>query len=490
MLGRKSAPQTEEAPRKTARTRTTSPSVTNDAANYSRSSASARYADARHSRKRKSALRVFLIVVLSFVVVGGTVAFAYVSNISSRLSEGIDSALRGQLTDTVGGDPFYMLLIGVDKDEGRVNSAEYGADSSNYRTDSILLARIDPTEAKVTLVSIHRDTLVNLGSNGTEKINAAYSIGGAAYTVEVISEFAGVPISHYAEVDIDQFISIVDVIGGIEVNVAIDCIDPNYTGANIKAGYQTLDGDNALKLCRARHAYDDLGDGDVYRAANQRMVIGAIIKKVLQSDAATMASTITTMAESVSTDLSITEILSLASSFRNFNLDTDLMSGMEPTNSKYVNDTWYEICDTNAWQEMMVRVNQGLSPYSSESQDPTGGVLDATDVSNDSSDSADTTSSVEADYSGTVEVLNGAGIDGLAGRIASTLSNQGFNTWSDNADSIDYSTTRIIYVGSENQAKAKAVADVLGLTNVVADDGTYAGEAEVVVVVGADMANN
>lgn len=496
MPKRKVASKPKATPKKTQRrVDAPSPSTTNEAANYSRSSASARYSDARHSRKRKSVLRGFLVVLLSFVVVGGTLAFAYALNISSKLNEGIDAALRGQLTDVNGGDPFYMLLIGIDKNVDRVNSAEYGADDSNYRTDSILLARIDPTEKKVTLVSIHRDTLVDLGSYGKDKINAAFSYGGAAYTVEVISEFAGVPISHYAEIDFDQFCSVVDTIGGIEVNVAIDCYDPDYTGADIKAGVQTLNGDNALKLCRARHAYDDLGDGDVYRAANQRMVIGAILKKILTLDAATMTSTISTIADSVSTDFSLTDILSLANSFRGFDLDTDLMSGMEPTNSKYVNDTWYEICDTAAWQEMMVRVNQGLSPYSDASQDPTGGILDATNITNADTDSADsnesdTSSSAESDYSGTVEVLNGTGVNGLAGRISSTLSNYGFDTSSDNADSIDYSTTRIIYVGSKNQAKAKAVADVLGLSNVVADDGTYAGEAEVVVVLGSDMAGN
>lgn len=487
MPRRRSATQPEEASNNFSYRKVAAPNARQDANGYSRSSAG-RYADARQSRKRKSVLRVFLIVLVSIFVIGGTAAFAYVSNISSRLSEGIDAALRGQLTEVEGGDPFYMLLIGIDKSWDRVESSEYGSESSAYRTDSIILARIDPTELKVTLVSIHRDTLVDLGKNGKEKINAAYSIGGAAYTVEVISEFAGVPISHYAEIDFDQFVSVVDTLGGIDVNVAIDCIDPDYTGANIKAGQQTLNGEQALQLCRARHAYDDLGDGDVYRAANQRMVIGAILKKILKSDAATMTSTVATLADSVSTDLSISDILSLANSFRAFDLDNDLMSGMEPTNSKYVNDTWYEICDTTAWQKMMTRVNQGLSPYDDAGEDPTGGIIDSANTASTSGSSSNTTTG--SDYSGTVEVLNGAGIKGLAGRVASTLSDQGFDTSSDNADSMDYTKTRIIYVGSANQAKANAVADILGLSNVVADDGTYAGEAEVVVVLGADMANS
>ena len=170
---------------------------------------------------------------------------------SNSFGMAADSALHGTLTEAASGDPFYMVLIGVDKDQARVEGSEYGASESAYRTDTILLARVDPTEKQVTLVSIHRDTLIDFGSYGKQKINAAYSIGaerqeageqgvsGASYTVETISKFAGVPIAHYAEIDFDQFISVVDAIGGIEVNVPVDVYDPEYTGADIKAARAT-----------------------------------------------------------------------------------------------------------------------------------------------------------------------------------------------------------------------------------------------------------
>ena len=473
---------------------------------YSRTSLD-HYASARTKRKAKGAVRAVVITIIAVLALGCTVAFAYFSSISSKLNEGIDSALRGQLTETASGDPFYMLLIGIDKSWDRAESAEYGADDAAYRTDSILLARIDPSNKQVTLVSIHRDTLVDFGSDGgKQKINAAYPIGaakkdkgedtsGAAYTVETISKFAGVPITHYAEIDFDQFVSVVDTIGGIDVNVPVDVIDPKYTGADIKAGQQTINGEQALQLCRARHAYDKYGDGDVYRAANQRMVIGTILKKILQSDIGTITNSVNTLSSSVTTDLSVTDILTLATQFQGFDMAKDLYSGMEPTDSKYVNNTWYEICQTSAWQKMMKRVNQGLSPYESENEDTTLGFAGsgtATKNEGASTTSSSTTggsSDAETDYSGTVEVLNGAGVSGLAGRVASTLNSKGFEATSGTADSYDYSTTRIIYVGEENKAKAQAVADTLGLSTVKKDDGTHAGEANVVVVLGADMAD-
>ncbi len=285
----------------------------------------------------------------------------------------MNDKLRGTLTNVQADDPFYMLLLGVDKSEQRAESAEYGQDSSNYRTDSIMLARIDPKQKQVTLVSIHRDTLVDLGEHGKQKINAAYSVGGPSYTVEVISKFAGVPISHYAEIDFDHFEGIVDALGGVTVDVPIDINDP-YAGEPIQKGEQTLNGAQALTLCRSRHAYDAYGGGDYYRTANQRMVIGAILKKVLAANPVTMLTSVGDLAGSVTTDFSVVDILRLMMAFRGFNISQDLYSGLEPTNSSYVNGTWYETVNEPAWRTMMERVDQGLSPYSDASQDFTSHV--------------------------------------------------------------------------------------------------------------------
>lgn len=173
-----------------------------------------------------------------------------------------------------------MLLVGTDKSEERV---EDGSTSGTFRTDSIVLARVDPVAAKLTLVSIQRDTLVDLGSYGQQKINAVYTYGGAPLLISAVSSLAGVKISHYAEIDFDSFTSVVDALGGIDVNVPID-IDDDLADVHLAAGEQTINGDDALGLCRARHAYDQYGAGDYYRTSNQRMVLGAILKKALSGN--------------------------------------------------------------------------------------------------------------------------------------------------------------------------------------------------------------
>ena len=475
---------------------------------YSRDSSVDRYARTRRKRKRLGGLRVFLIVLFLAILGAGGVALAYMNNLSGKLNSGIDSALRSNLKETVAGDPFYVLLMGVDKSQSRTSGAEaslYGDSDADFRADSIILARIDPSQKQVTLVSLHRDTLIDFGADGgKQKLNAAYSIGaskegssGPAYMVETVSKFAGVPISHYVEIDFDGFSAVVDKLGGIEVDVPID-MDDDLAGAHLKAGTQTLDGQQALAFARSRHSYDNYGDGDVYRAANQRMVIGAIAKKILASDPATITNTVSTLADYVTTDYNATDILGLATQFAGFDPEKSMYTGMEPTESKYVNSTWYEICQTEEWKKMMVRVNQGLSPYSDASQDPTGdNAGGVTNIKNDGATTSSTTgasvdsttASSETDYSGTVEVLNGAGVSGLAGRIASTLDNNGFDATAATADSYDYAKTNVFYVGEENKAKAQAVAETLGLSSIKQDDGTYAGDADVVVVLGSDMAN-
>ena len=105
----------------------------------------------------------------------------------------------------------------------------------------------------------------------------------------MVSKLTGVDISHYAEVDMDGLSAIVDAIGGVEVEVPLE-IDDEDAGGYVPAGWQTLDGEHALIVCRSRNSYVETAAApDLMRAANQRMVLSAIAHKVLASDIATIA---------------------------------------------------------------------------------------------------------------------------------------------------------------------------------------------------------
>lgn len=337
--------------------------------------------DAYVSRRPKKhrGTKIALVVVLVLLLAVGGVAFGgvmYVNSISDKLHKNVDQNLMQALSveKAAPGEPFYMLVMGVDRSEERVAAG----DMDTFRSDSMILTRVDPQQKNVSLVSIERDTYVSIEGYGPDKINASAALGGSALVVDTISKFAGVPIGHYVEIDFDGFKAAVDALGGIEVDVPIT-IDDEMAGGRVEAGLQTLNGDQALILCRSRHSYDDYGSGDYYRMANQRMVMGAIAKKILSSDVVTMANTINAMADYITTDMDVQTIVEVATEMRGMNADEDIYSAMNPTIPTYVNDVWYEYCDLDAWRMMMGRVDAGLPPYADDRRNLNdGGTLDGT----------------------------------------------------------------------------------------------------------------
>ena len=467
----------------------------NRTSDYSRAEAMERYSGARRKRGRRKGLKVFLIVLGVVAVLASTAAWALMARVSGSFGMASDSALHGTLTEAGSDDPFYMVLIGIDKDEYRSDSSEYGSAESAYRTDSILLARVDPTEKQVTLVSIHRDTLVDFGTYGKQKINSAYSIGaerkeageqnvsGASYTVETISKFAGVPISHYAEIDFDGFMEAVDALGGVEVDVPMEINDED-AGGHLDAGLQTLNGDQALILCRARHAYDAYGDGDRYRAANQRLVLSAVAKKILSSDPITMANTIQALSKYITTDFNVTDIVSLASSMQGLNTDTGIYSAMEPTTSKLVNGTWYEYVNEKEWQTMMQRVDQGLPPTTEDEIDEKNGTVLAS-TGDKAGATSNTSSTTTATRSGKVAVKNGANIDGAAATAATKIEKLGYTTETGNASS-SFSTTVVVYTNDSQKEAAEEIVKQIGNGVATKNDGRYMFSTDFLVVIGSD----
>lgn len=319
----------------------------------------------RRTRKHRVRRVVAIVVCVLLVLVAGGVAYGlwYVHDVDARLQQNLDTDLPQQLTAKSAGEPFYVLLLGIDDGEGSTQTASYGTGDGVLSPDSIMLVRVDPANVKATMVSIHRDTQVDLGDYGTQTISAAYTLGGASYTTQVISQFAGVDISHYAQVDMSRIADIVDQLGGITVNLPVAVDDTDDTGLHLQTGTQALDGYTAAQVCGSLHAYDSYGDGDRYRAANQRAVIEAVAQKILaQTDPLATVGTISKLADSVTTDMTLRELLQLAKQMRGIDIQSDVTSGMEPTTSQYRNAIPCETVDDEAWKVMMYRVDSGLSP--------------------------------------------------------------------------------------------------------------------------------
>lgn len=266
---------------------------------------------------------------------------------------------------------FYMLVLGSDA----------RANDTASRSDVMILLRVDPTNGKITMVSIPRDTKVEIEGHGTQKINAAYAFGGAAGAVTAVSDFAGVPISHYAEVHFDELEQLVDDLGGVWVDVPVSNDQTGVTSFHQKlnSGYQLLNGSQALAFARERYGYTR---GDFQRADNQKLVAQAIIKQVLDRQPTELPGTIQELAGCVATDLSASDIISLAQQFQSTGVT--FYSATVPSTTQTIDGVSYTITVQDKWDEMMALVNQGKDPSTvdqvaagqsslSASSDTTGG---------------------------------------------------------------------------------------------------------------------
>lgn len=173
------------------------------------------------------------------------------------------------------------LIVGSDSREGL--DAEQQAtlatgDTGGKRTDTIMVAHLPDNDTKPTLVSLPRDLQVEIPGYGTNKINAAFSFGGAPLLAQTIEQNTGLRIDHYAEIGFGGFASMVDAMGGVEMDIPEEMSDP-MTNIVIPAGKQKLDGAQALGFVRMRYS-SATPRSDLDRVANQRMFIGAMVSQM------------------------------------------------------------------------------------------------------------------------------------------------------------------------------------------------------------------
>jgi len=172
------------------------------------------------------------------------------------------------------------LIVGSDSRDGLTEEeiAEYSAggdDISGQRTDTIMLLHVPDGGGPAALISIPRDSYVPIPGHDSNKINAAFAIGGAPLLMETIENVSGLRIDHYVETGFGGFAQIVNAVGGVEM-CPTDAVNDVRAGLDIQAGCQTMDGKTALGY--ARYRYSDV-NGDFGRVQRQRELLGAIIAK-------------------------------------------------------------------------------------------------------------------------------------------------------------------------------------------------------------------
>ena len=190
---------------------------------------------------------------------GSDAAAALAANASEHDKDGDGILDDGYSYDVVKGPGKNILLLGSD-----TRSGSEAAQVSGSRADSIMLAHIPADGKGVYLVSIMRDTWVNIPGYGAAKINAALNYGGISLQVATVENLLGIKIDHVAEIEFEGFKALVNSVGGVDVQVPFN-FDINIW--SFKQGVQHMDGGAALAFVRARYQF---ADGDYQRVRNQR----------------------------------------------------------------------------------------------------------------------------------------------------------------------------------------------------------------------------
>ena len=302
--------------------------------------------------KKKRILVQSLIVAGSLLLVSATavaiVGWQYLKGIDNKIA--LDNNTVNQLNQVLVApespdDPYYVLLIGSDSRDD--------SDMGAGRSDTIILARVDPSKPGASLISIPRDTRIDLEGYGTQKINAAFAYGGPAGAVKVVSELFDVDIAHYIEIDFNGLTRIVDKVGGIDVKVPVDI---ELWGTYIPEGEQHLDGRLALVMSRCRN----FPNGDFQRVEDQRIVLQAIAKAVLSSSKADLPGLVTEMAGSLKTDVNSTAAIELLLKLQGMDTKNSLYMATVPSHSMGLGGVSYVEIEWDRFVVLIEKMKNGL----------------------------------------------------------------------------------------------------------------------------------
>jgi len=227
-------------------------------------------------------------VLLLLIVVWGVTSWLSFSSGVSDANKRLDPNAKLALTHQGGlllSHSTTILLLGTD-------NAQTAGRQGDMHSDSIMLVRTDPSHHRLYYLSIPRDLEVAIPGSTTQKVNAAFQIGGPALAIKTIHEFTGIDINHVVVINFADFKNLIDALGGIDVNVPrpirsnrFDCPYPTqarcdkWPGWRFPKGTQHMNGERALIYSRIRENALDPAETDITRGARQQAVIEAVLSK-------------------------------------------------------------------------------------------------------------------------------------------------------------------------------------------------------------------
>jgi len=301
----------------------------------------------RKKKKRPILRRLLFLTILLFIIAGSYIGYIFfetyqaASGSYSELERGDKSKLRTEAVE-ISEDPFSILLLGIE---------DYTTGGANGRTDSIIVATVNPKDQTVNLLSIPRDTMVYQEHRDKEdKINHAYVFGGKEATIDAVEGLLDIPIDYYATVNFNGFKEIVDEVGGVTVEVPFDFTEKSDVQSESGAketiefhkGTMKLNGEEALAYARMRKQDPR---GDFGRNERQQQVITAVVDSILKPKNLLKIDEIAShIGNNIETNMRVSEGLGVQSQFKSFNTASIEQLTIEGSD-EYIGGTYYFIPD-------------------------------------------------------------------------------------------------------------------------------------------------
>lgn len=233
----------------------------------------------RPRRKKKRVWRKVLVAILIIVILAVLGIGLYVWNVgrsfdnnANKLSD--EQVFGSQKADRNDEGGTNILLLGSDEPMDQVDVN----DSRGLRSDTIMVMHLPESGSNVQVMSIPRDSWVDIEGHGKAKINAALSYGGLPLAVSTVSDFIGTDLDHVAIIDFEGFKALTDSLGGVRVDSEQEF---EKNGHTFSKGENILNGDEALTFVRERKQFKD---GDFQRARNQQAFIKGLTSEIISAD--------------------------------------------------------------------------------------------------------------------------------------------------------------------------------------------------------------
>lgn len=309
----------------------------------------------RKKKKKRSLLKkILLLFTLLFLIVGGYAGFLFYKTYQASFDDfGREKSDLREESVSVSNDPVSILLMGIE---------DYSSGGKGGRSDTLMVATFNPEDKTMKLLSIPRDTRVWIPEKEVyTKINHAFAYGGKELTIKTVEEFLNIPIDYYVTVNFEGFKNIVDILGGIEVNVPFDfkqnSDDRVAEKLEFKEGPMTLDGRYALAYARMR-----LEDprGDLGRNERQKEVVMAIIDKLTSAGTLFKVDRLTDeIGENIETNMKVSEAIGFYRKYSDFNTSNIEQVTLKGT-PEYINGISYYIVDEEELTELQNLLKQHL----------------------------------------------------------------------------------------------------------------------------------